>query len=101
MLQRKFSDEFEAFNDLTESNTSENCQTEVSQPQVQDSTEKLDSIREQVQVRDTTATHFAVLAAKIREANMPPYVVNRIEAHVSALVFGEIESFYSTANKTI
>ncbi|TMW42116.1 hypothetical protein DOY81_012804 [Sarcophaga bullata] len=99
--KRKFSDEFEAFNDLTESNTSENCQTELSPPQVQDPTEKLDSIQVQVQAQDTTTTHFAVLAAKIREANMPPYVVNRIEAHVSALVFGEIESFYSTANKTM
>ncbi|XP_049304064.1 uncharacterized protein LOC125776351 [Bactrocera dorsalis] len=44
---------------------------------------------------DTTAQHFASLAAKISEAGLPQEMVLHIEAKVSALVFKEISDFYS------
>lgn len=94
--------EFEEIIELAESKISENCRTEIDKPQIQNSTQKLNSAQalDSKKVQYSTATHFAVLAAKIKEANMPPYIINRIEAQVSAFVFEQIESFYSTMNET-
>lgn len=97
------------------SSVSDKCDDKVYQSaikkstQVQDLTPTDDTTRAQdttlthdtTQVQDSTTTYFAILAAKIIEAKMPPYIVNRIESQVSAVVFGEIESFYSTINKTM
>ncbi|XP_014096342.1 uncharacterized protein [Bactrocera oleae] len=78
-VQKKYSDKFQQFLNLAGASISETCAAFV----------------EQTQKQNTTALHFSSLAAKITEAGLPPNVVNQIEAKVSALVFGEIDKFYS------
>ncbi|XP_011195068.1 uncharacterized protein Adf1_41 isoform X2 [Zeugodacus cucurbitae] len=80
---KKDNDKFQKFLDLAGASISETCGAFVCQAQKQ----------------HTTALHFSTLAAKIVEAGLPPYVVNQIEAKVSALVFGEINKFYSANDK--
>ncbi|XP_018802726.1 PREDICTED: transcription factor Adf-1-like isoform X2 [Bactrocera latifrons] len=77
--QKKESDKFKQFLDLASASISNTCATFV----------------EKAHKQDSTALHFSSLAAKITEAGLSPKVVNQIEAKVSAIVFGEIDKFYS------
>ncbi|XP_011197513.2 uncharacterized protein LOC105222036 [Bactrocera dorsalis] len=77
--QKKDDDKFKEFLELAGSSISNTCAAFVQKAQKQDS----------------IALHFSSLAAKITEAGLPPKVVNQIEAKVSAIVFGEIDKFYS------
>ncbi|XP_039970209.1 uncharacterized protein LOC120782137 isoform X1 [Bactrocera tryoni] len=77
--QKKDNDKFKQFLDLASTSISDTCAAFV----------------EKAQKQDSTALHFSSLAAKITEAGLPPKVVNQIEAKVSAIVFGEIDKFYS------
>ncbi|XP_017492642.1 PREDICTED: uncharacterized protein LOC108380759 [Rhagoletis zephyria] len=79
--KKKDSDKFQKFLEMAGSSISETCAAFVGQRQMQDS----------------TALHFASLAAKISEDGLPPNTVNQIEAKVSVLVFGEIEKYLSAS----
>lgn len=77
-LQKTDSEKFQQFLDFASSSISENC-----------------SVLSKQKEEDSTSLFFAGLAAKIKAANMPPSVVNKIEAKLSTIVCEEIDSFYS------